>query len=189
VALRITGGKFKGTKIRTLKVRPFRYTSSKVRESIFNVLKDISGKKILELFAGSGIFSFEAISRGASSATLVEKDERMINLIKENSENLSVKGFLTLLKMDVYKAIPFLYKRGAKYDIIFLDPPYEMGYVNGTLMRLEANPLYEDDSIIIIEHSKREIPSLGAQKSVVVKRYGDTLLTLIFGRGAHFNGG
>ena len=178
MALRITGGKFKGIRLSTLNVKPFRYTSSKVRESIFNVLRDISGLKILELFAGSGIFSFEAISRGAHSVTLVEKDERMVSLIKKNAEHLGVGGSLEVLKMDVYKAIPFLYEKGAKYDIIFLDPPYEMGYVNGTLMRLETNPLYTGESIIIIEHSKREVPQVREQRKIV-KRYGDTVVTMI----------
>ena len=185
MGLKITGGNFRGKKLDILSIKAFRYTSSKVRESIFNMLKDVSGYKILELFAGSGIFSLEALSRGAHWATLVEKDERMVSLIKKNFENLSLKEKCEVLRMDAYKAIPFLYKKGVKYDIIFLDPPYEMGYVNGTLMRLKQNPLYTEDSIIILEHSKREIPNTGGQEGTITKRYGDTCVTMIFVKGAN----
>lgn len=179
----ITGGLFRGKKISTYKARKVRYTSSKVRESIFNLIGDVSGLKVLELFAGSGIFSFEAISRGAVSCVLVENDAKMVALLRKNIELLKVKEKCLVLEMDVYRAIPFLYKKGDKYDIIFLDPPYEMGHVSESLKMLRKNPLYAGDSVIVVEHSKREIPELEEGKKMVTKRYGDTCVSLFWVRG------
>lgn len=180
MALSITGGIFRGRRLYTLNIKSFRYTSSKVRESIFNMLGGVSGKEILELFAGSGVFSLEAISRGAIFCTLVEKDERMVEILKKNVELLGAKERCRLLKMNVFDAIPFLYERKSKYDIIFYDPPYDVGYVNETLSMLKKYPLYREGSVIVAEHSKREIPKTEELGEKVTKRYGDCCVTIIW---------
>ncbi|MCS7281072.1 MAG: 16S rRNA (guanine(966)-N(2))-methyltransferase RsmD [Desulfobacterota bacterium] len=185
MALRITGGSLKGRTVTISNIKTVRYTSSKVREAIFSMIGDICGYTVLELFAGSGIFSFEALSRGAESATLVEKDERMIRVLERNVELLGLKVKCSVLRMDVYQAIPFLYKRGAKYDIIFFDPPYGMGHVNETLMRLELYPLHKEDSFIIVEHSKKEVPKIAPSKEAVTKKYGDSCVTVFRTKGAN----
>ncbi|MCX7856962.1 MAG: 16S rRNA (guanine(966)-N(2))-methyltransferase RsmD [Deltaproteobacteria bacterium] len=185
MGLKITGGIYKGRELKILNLKAVRYTSSKVRESVFNMVGDVTGFEILELFAGSGIFSLEAISRGAKLVSLVEKNDRMIDLIKKNVELLGVSDRCRIMKFDVKKAIPFLYERKNKYDIIFLDPPYDKGYVNGTLMMLKRYPLHREGGIIIIEHSKREKPEWSCYGELLTRKYGDTCVTLIWMKGAN----
>lgn len=179
MSLKITGGNLKGRKVEILRKRGIRYTSSKVREAIFNILGDVNSKRVLELFAGSGIFSFEAISRGAEYATLIEREKDMINLIKKNAKSLMVLDRCQILQLDVFKAIPLLHSQGLKYDIIFLDPPYHMGYVDKTLEALERYPLYSNDCTLIVEHSKRERIGSLREDEGIVKSYGDTCLRIL----------
>lgn len=177
--LRITGGTLKGKNIEILLKKGIRYTSSKVRESVFNILGDVSGRRLLELYAGSGIFSFEAISRGVEYVTMVEKEKEMLRLIKKNATNLSVMDKCEIMELDVFRAVPVLHRRGSKYDIIFLDPPYQMGYVDRTLGALERYPVYSEECVVIVEHSKREAVRFQVEDEVILRKYGDTYLTII----------
>jgi len=179
--LRITGGFLKGRSIILLEKSGVRYTSAKVREAIFNILGDMEGKKVLDLFAGSGSFTIEALSRGASSATSVEIDREMAKILERNLTSLDLKNSCHVLAMDVVYAVPFLAKKAISYDIIFMDPPYEKGHVGEAMKLLTTNKIYHDDTFIVIEHSKREIPVFSDLKGwhqVNSKGYGDTLITL-----------
>jgi 16S rRNA (guanine(966)-N(2))-methyltransferase RsmD len=179
--LRITGGFLKGRKIALLEKSGVRYTSAKVREAIFNILGDMEGKKVLDLFAGSGSFTIEALSRGASSATSVEIDREMVKTLERNLTLLDLKNSCHVLAMDVVYAVPFLAKKVFSYDIIFMDPPYEKGHVGEIMKLLTTNRINHADTFIVIEHSKREIPvssDLKGWHQVNSKGYGDTLITL-----------
>ena len=179
--IRITGGSLKGRSIEILEHREARYTPSKVREAIFNIIGDVEGKRILDLFAGSGSFTIEALSRGAASATCVERDREMCALIRRNLESLSLSAPGSILAMDVRRALPFLYKKGFTYDIIFMDPPYDKGYVEATVLQLENETVYDTNTLLVIEHSKREVfdaPDSGGRERLLTKRYGDTCITM-----------
>jgi 16S rRNA (guanine966-N2)-methyltransferase len=180
--IRITGGDLKGRSIEILERRIARYTPSKVREAIFNIIGSVEGKRILDVFAGSGSFTIEALSRGAASATCVERDHEMCALIRRNLESLSLSALCTIFPMEARRAIPFLYKKGFNYDIIFMDPPYDKGHVETTtsLFRKEVN--YGTNTLLVIEHSKREVYDAsgpGGQERVSTKRYGDTCITMV----------
>lgn len=180
--LRITGGSLKNRAISVAPGNDARYTSSKVREALFNMIGDVEGKHILDLFAGSGSFSIEALSRGAASAMCVENDAKRVTILKDNLEALSLNSYCQVLDMDVRYAIPFLCSKGALYDIIFMDPPYEKGYLTETIALLEKNVIYQRDTMMILEYSKREIIAVQEfQKAVPVKtkRYGDTTITTL----------
>ena len=125
--IRITGGRLRGMSIQVLSNEVARYTSSKVRQAIFNMIGDIEGRSVLELFAGSGSFSIEALSRGAASATLVEANRKMTDLIAKNLARTGLNKYCQVIHMDVRYAVPLLFGRKCTYDIIFMDPPYEMG--------------------------------------------------------------
>jgi 16S rRNA (guanine(966)-N(2))-methyltransferase RsmD len=159
-----------------------RYTSSKVREAIFNLLGNIEGTRILDLFAGSGSFAIEALSRGASSATCVEIDRDMERLLLKNLESLSLNNCCDVILLDVVYAIPFLYKKASLYDIIFMDPPYERGRIEETMSLLKTHRIHCPEARIIVESSKRELRALadlqGCHESKY-KRYGDTAITII----------
>jgi len=175
--LRITGGFLKGRNIPLLKNKSARYTSSKVREAIFNLTGDISGCKILDLFSGSGSFTFEAVSRGAVFATCVEKDGDMAAFLQKNLSVLAIDKNCHVLNMDVIYAIPFLCKTGYNYDIIFMDPPYEKDLITETMLLLKNNVVYDNGTIFILEYSKKEKIDLTlwtGLEEITVRHYGDT---------------
>jgi len=172
----------KGRSIGILEGREARYTPSKVREAIFDIVESVEGKRVLDLFAGSGSFTIEALSRGAASATCVERDREMCALIRRNLESLSLAGLCNVLPMEVKRAVPFLYKKAFTYDIIFMDPPYDKGYVEATTSLLRNDVIYGTDTLLVIEHSKREVmnaPDSGGRERMLTKRYGDTCVTML----------
>jgi 16S rRNA (guanine966-N2)-methyltransferase len=180
--IRITGGNLKGRTISVTEGCDARYTSSKVREALFNITGDVKGKKVLDLFAGAGTFSIEALSRGAAHAVSVENDPGRANLLRSNLEILSLNSYCQVLDMDVRYAVPFLYSKGALYDIIFMDPPYEKGYLTETMLLLEKYAIYNGETLIIMEYSKREAVAFSDFPSfcpIKTKKYGDTSITIL----------
>jgi 16S rRNA (guanine966-N2)-methyltransferase len=180
--LRITGGSLRGRTISLSGGSDARYTSSKVRESFFNIIGNMEGKNVLDLFAGAGSFSIEALSRGAASAMFVEKDTGRANLLRDNLEILSLNSYCQVLDMDVRYAVPFLCSKGALYDVIFMDPPYEKGYLTETMLLLEKHVVYNRETLIIMEYSKREVIAFSdfpSFRPVKTKRYGDTSITIL----------
>jgi 16S rRNA (guanine(966)-N(2))-methyltransferase RsmD len=183
--IRITGGRFKGRTIAATRGGPARFTSGKVREAIFDIAGPMEGLRILDLFAGTGSFTVEALSRGAASVTAVEQDRRTVALLKENLETLSIDKDCLVLNMDVRYAVPMLHRQGKVFDLLFADPPYEMGYVAATFGLLANNPLFNADSVLVFEHSKREdldsLPEDVLTRGYVsrTRRYGDTVLSII----------
>jgi len=180
--IRITGGLLRGRAISLIEKKGVRYTSSKVREAIFNILGDLHGKKILDLFAGAGSFTIEALSRGAATATSVEMDTEMARILKKNLESLDLNNYCHVMAMDVIYAVPMLSKRAFSYDIIFMDPPYDGGHVEETMSALRENRIYDPHSLLVIEHSKREVPTVPGHEGwhhIDTKGYGDTVVTIL----------
>ena len=147
------------------KVRP---TSSKVRKSLFDILGNLSGSCVLDLFAGTGSVGFEAASRGASSVMFVEKNRKLSDSIRKNTilfDNTS----MTVKHEDAYV---FLERNNLQFDLIFADPPYSSVDLN-KLFVLACNNL-EPDGQLIIEYAVRQNwnPENGK-----IRNYGDTQLT------------
>ncbi|MCX7966079.1 MAG: 16S rRNA (guanine(966)-N(2))-methyltransferase RsmD [Syntrophorhabdaceae bacterium] len=180
--LRITGGVIKGRYIEVHDNIHIRHTSSKVRGSIFNMLGDVHGKRIIDLFSGSGILAFEAISREAHHATIVEINKKAAEKIKKNIDALNLNEKFLILNMDVIDAIQFLSKEKKTYDVVFMDPPYEKGYIGKTLKVLEENVIFNSDTVFVIESSKREMVKNHLSKNWYIikeKIYGDTAVAII----------
>lgn len=159
-----------------------RYTSSKVRQAIFNMIGSVEGMSVLDLFAGSGSFSIEALSRGAVSATLVESNKIMVDLIGKNLATAGLNKYCQVFHMDVRYAIPLLYGRNNAFDIIFMDPPYERGYVTDVMTTLETNPLLTVGTVMVVEYSRREADTAALFKDRTgarTRRYGDTVITVL----------
>ena len=180
--IRITGGSLRGRTIRADEGLNARYTSSKVRQAIFDMLGDIEGCRVLDLFAGAGSFTVEALSRGAASAVSVENDPARTALIGRNLDNLSLNKYCQVLDMDVRYAIPLLNGKGEVFDIIFMDPPYGKGYPAETMSLLEKEVVYTDETLIVVEYSRKEgvafeaFPRFSPFK---IKQYGDTMIALL----------
>ncbi len=149
--MRIISGKHRSRIIEAPKGEKTRPTSDRARESLFNILTnliDLEGVSVLDLFAGSGAFALEALSRGAGSATGVEANQHALNAMKANAAALGEP--LKIAKADVYKYITL---QQDSYDIIFADPPYEDPNLPEVLLKLIAGSrLLTPDSIVIIEH-------------------------------------
>jgi len=178
--VRITGGRYKGQRISVTKGGPARFTSAKVREAVFDLVGPVGAWRVLDLFAGCGTFTVEALSRDAASVVAVEKDRRTAALLRANLHSLSRDKDCLVLDMDVRYAVPLLHRQGKVFDLIFADPPYEMGYVAATFELLTKSPLCGAHSVLVFEHSKREglrtLPEDAYE--VKVRKYGDTVLTV-----------
>jgi 16S rRNA (guanine966-N2)-methyltransferase len=119
--MRIVAGSRKGATIYAPKGRDTRPTSDRVREATFAILGSIEGAMVLDLFAGSGALGLEALSRGAASATFVEFDPAAVKIIERNLDKLGLEG--RIVRSD---AVRHLARTDARYDVVFVDPPYEM---------------------------------------------------------------
>ena len=178
--MRVISGKAKGRRLMGPKGGGVRPTADRIKESLFNILpRDFSGMKILELFAGTGNVSIEALSRGAAGVLLVDASERSARIIRENLRRLELSDRAQLWVMPVRRALNAVGRQGQKFDLIFLDPPYDQKLVGRSLELIASvNPLYSS-GIVVAEHSVREAVkssyrflSLNDQR-----RYGDTLLS------------
>ena len=119
--MRIVAGSHKGARIYAPKGRDTRPTSDRVREAIFAILGSVEGARVLDLFAGSGALGLEALSRGAASAVFVESDPTAVKTIERNLEKLALEG--RIVRAD---ATRYLARTAERYDVVFVDPPYEM---------------------------------------------------------------
>lgn len=181
--MRIQGGEFKGKRLSFRPKRGLRPTTSKVKGAIFNILKGrVARSAFLDLFAGTGSIGLEALSRGAELVVFVEKSPRNARIIKKNLEGSNLKGLV--LEMEVFQGIKYLERQNMAFDIIFLDPPYEKGFVDSTLMTLSGGGCLMKGAIILAERSRREEISPPSSFELIREyRYGDTILSLLKWKG------
>ena len=150
--MRIIAGKAKGTKLYTLEGENTRPTLDRVKEALFNIIQfDIPGKRVLDLFAGSGALGIEAISRGAETATFCDNSIDAIQVIKTNIENTKCTDKSVVLQKDYLLALNYLAKSKQKFDLIFLDPPYRTDFSDKAIEKILELDLLSKEGIIILE--------------------------------------
>jgi len=177
VSLRIIGGEFKGRRLKSAwdPKRGIRPLAEMFREAVFNSLGDkVVGAKFGDIFAGTGAVGFEALSRGAESVWFVEKNPRMLRVIKDNASALGVLDRVTLIKGDAIKVIPKL----PPLDVVFLGPPYDKGLIPKIYDALLNWP-YIYDSLIILQCSPRECVKNPSFEVVRDLSRGDTSLKIL----------
>lgn len=144
----------------------------------FNIVgARIDGARFLDLFAGSGIFSFEAVSRGASSSTAIEHDRRSVATIAALSREWNVP--VTAIASDVFLEIPRLGNRF--FDVVYADPPYSFNRYDELLAAIDRDVALNDLAIIGIEHQRRSDPfSIETKRLKATRRaeYGEVWITL-----------
>lgn len=123
-AIQLTGGEFRGTRLFSPPGLTTRPALAKVRAALFNILGDVAGASVLDLFAGTGALGFEALSRGAARATFFERDAACLEAIRRSAEKLRVTDRVTVVAGDVWAGIGEA--KGAGADVAFVDPPYAM---------------------------------------------------------------
>jgi 16S rRNA (guanine(966)-N(2))-methyltransferase RsmD len=144
--LRIVGGTWRSRLLTFPDVVGLRPTPDRVRETVFNWLGQImDGKRCLDLFAGSGALGFEALSRGARQIVMVERDSKVLRALKENASALKAEN----CEIVAGDALKFLEQEARRFDVIFVDPPYQMDLLPLVLPRLP--PHLEDDGLIYTE--------------------------------------
>ena len=164
--MRIIAGEARGRQIIAPEGRNTRPTLDRVRENIFNMLQaDVPGSRVLDLFAGSGALSLEAISRGAESAILVDSDRKAHMVQKRNIETLRYTERTRVLLCDWKKAVRILQEEGQKFDLIFLDPPYCMTDLNDVFTSLI--PVSDEETLIVLEHESGKSITASEQYEVV----------------------
>ena len=167
--IRITGGNNRSRKLETPDVTTTKPTMDKVRAAVFNILsEDIKGKKVLDLFAGSGSYGFEALSRGASEVTFVDNNKEAINVIKKNASILKEEN-VSIINSDVES---FLKSSNDKFDIVFMDPPYKLEIYEKTVELLEKNEFLQPFSIVVLESDKKLNISETSYRKLKTYKYG-----------------
>ena len=184
--MRVGGGAAKGRRLSVPKGRAVRPTAARVKDSLFNILpRDFSGMKVLDLFAGTGNLSIEALSRGAAHALLVDRSARAAAAIKDNLRRLGFAGQAEVWIAPVARSVRTLSRQKATFDYIFIDPPYDRGLAQRSMRIIAEGDLLRSSGTLVVEHSAREMlqPSCGALQLHDQRRYGDTRLSF-YGRAA-----
>ena len=175
--MRVIAGEAKGRRLIGPKTDAIRPVLDQVKEAVFNILFDVGGLHVLDLFAGTGAVGIEALSRGAKECVFVDSGKEAIQIISKNLELCKMVDRAQVFEMPVGKGIDLLSKKGKAFDLIFVDPPYERGFVQKSLQKLAASSLLHSESVIIVEHHPKEpvgkIEGLGLTDE---RKYGQTLV-------------
>lgn len=179
--MRIIGGQFKGRSLETLKGADIRPTTDRVKESIFNLIQnEVEEAEVLDLFAGSGALGIEAVSRGAARVTFADASRDAVEVLKRNLEK--VKGQFDICTKDYRAALGDFTRRGKKFSLIFLDPPYDKGMEDTALKLIDEGDLLEEGGIVVLERKrdsavKYALPSGLAEKDA--RDYGATSIHIL----------
>ena len=176
--MKIVSGTYGGRPLKTLEGKTTRPTSDKVRGAMFNMIGPyFDGGRVLDLYAGSGGLSIEAVSRGMEQAVLVEKDSRAQAIIASNIQMTKESHKFQLLKMEAYQALSQLQ---GTFDLVFLDPPYAKEQIVADIETLAERDLLGEEVMVVCETDKavdlpEEIACLGIWKE---KIYGISKVTV-----------
>lgn len=178
--MRVLSGKFKGKNLfagNDLSIRPI---TNRLKDIIFSILQDfIAGNRILDLFSGSGSLGIEALSRGASHITFVEKEESSLKVLKQNIRNLNIDpNVVKFVKSD---ALTFLSKNKDGFQLIFSDPPFKYPHLQKMTDMIFKNNMLEKNGLLILHHEidnpllKEDVP----YTMIKQKKIGRSLLSFI----------
>ena len=167
--MRIIAGEKRGRRIEAPEGRDTRPTLDRVRENLFNMLQTrTEGARVLDLFAGSGALSLEALSRGAEFAVLVDRDRAALRTERKNIETLDYGGKTRMIPGEWFRAVEELKAEGERFDLLFLDPPYAMRDLRKVTEALL--PLAKKDAWMVIEHEARTEPEVNPEWRNVKRR-------------------
>jgi len=181
--MRIIAGEFKSRKIDFPKTKMTRPMTDRSKETLFNILGSlVNGKHVLDLFAGSGSLGLEALSRGCRDVTFVDQADWASKVIHRNLESLGLSARAQVIEADVLKTITRFEKRGDRYSLIFVDPPFNQGLVQKTLIKLDQSAIVSPFAQIVVGHAVQE-PILDQFKTLELartKKLGQAYLSFFF---------
>jgi len=177
--MRIISGKFRGAKLLSLKGEFTRPTSDNVKESIFNIIQGhFPAGNVLDLFAGSGALGLEALSRGAEKVVFVENSKAAIDIIRKNAEHLKLEQAEFSIILRDY--LTYIKATMDKFDMIFLDPPYNKGYLSKAAEAIHEYGILSPDGILVVESEfGGESAELLNFEVVTIKKYGRIQISVL----------
>jgi 16S rRNA (guanine(966)-N(2))-methyltransferase RsmD len=179
--MRITAGDHRGRHLKSPKRTRTRPTSDLLRQAVFNLLgARIQGARVLDLFAGTGAVSLEALSRGASLAVLVERDRQAVGSLRANLGALNLTPRARVVVGDALEALARLEATGEVFDCIFLDPPYTGDLAARCIERLAPGAVLSENGVVVVQaFHKTPLPDrAGVLRQIRRRRYGESSLTL-----------
>jgi 16S rRNA (guanine966-N2)-methyltransferase len=179
--MRIIAGSFKGVRLKVPRGKAVRPTTDRVREALFSALGPVVERgRVLDLFAGTGAFGLEALSRGADSAVFVDSDGRVVTSLAQVVRALGLVDRVMLLSTTATKALKKLAAAHDRFRIIYLDPPYASDWIT----RVVSDPLFlglvEAQGLLIVEKDVHtaELRLPAALENVFSRKYGGTMVEI-----------
>jgi len=182
MGLRIIGGDLKGKRLKSIHGKLIRPTADRIREAIFNILSNSIAKAlVLDLFAGTGALGIEALSRGAERAFFVDNQHASLSVLKQNVLSCGLSEKAIVVKWNIRQNLNCIKSIGQKFDLIFLDPPYNEGLITPSLFNLDQSDALKNNARIVVEHSVFEsLPTdLCAFQLADQRKYGKTLVSFL----------
>ena len=176
--MRVITGTARGVPLKAPKGMDTRPTMDQVKEGIFSAIQfEVEGRRVLDLFAGSGQMGIEALSRGASHAVFIDAAKESVQVIRENLQRTQLTQVSTLLQSE---AIAYLDRCREKFGLIFLDPPYQSGMLNSALNKISEIDILSESGIIICEYAMDRPPKVPEGLELGRSyRYGKTGVALL----------
>lgn len=183
--MRIVGGELRGRPLKAPPGQGTRPTSDRAREALFNILEHapwsagLAGRRVLDLFAGSGALGFEALSRGATFALFVETNEAARGAIRDNIDTLGLFGVTRVHRRDATDLGVKPAGVGSPFDLVFLDPPYGKGLGEAALPRLAEGAWIARAALIVFEHGAEEQPDTPGFEQLDRRIYGAAAISFL----------
>ncbi len=178
--MRVIAGEAKGHKLKGTARKTTRAITDRIKESIFGILGDISGKRVLDLFAGTGSLGIEALSRGAREVIFVDRDRNCAKLIRENLSLFTANLQATVYTDTVRNRLKRFGRSSGKFDLIFVDPPFGSNLIEETLKDIARFKLVSEEGLVIARHHNRQqlpekVDELHLSRR---KKYGEDIVCL-----------
>jgi 16S rRNA (guanine(966)-N(2))-methyltransferase RsmD len=175
--MRIISGVRKGHKLFEFNGMSIRPTTDRVKEAIFNLIQEyFPCGEVLDLFCGTGALAFEAVSRGACGAVCIDKDYRSLEVIRKNAAALGFEQNSEIIRAD---AEDYISRTEKSFDIIFLDPPYNKGYILPVLSLIAERGILSENGIVVLESDNTDERGSAEGLSILKqRRYGRTYVTI-----------
>ncbi|WP_027090930.1 16S rRNA (guanine(966)-N(2))-methyltransferase RsmD [Cohnella thermotolerans] len=179
--MRVISGEAKGRPLKAVPGQTTRPTTDKVKEAMFSIIGPyFDGENVLDLFAGTGGLGIEALSRGAGHCVFIDANPRSVDVVRRNLEATGLSDRAEVYRNDARKAIKLLERRGERFDLLFLDPPYAMKDCDELLAEIASRGLVEAGAVAVVEHAAdREYGErIGEYTRKRHATYGETALSI-----------
>jgi 16S rRNA (guanine966-N2)-methyltransferase len=178
--MRIIAGQYRGRTLSTVRDLSVRPTTDRAKQTIFDILSnriDFDGIEVLDLFAGSGSLGLEAISRGAASATFVDKAPQSLRSLEANIDTLGCADQCTAYTADVFW---FLKNTRKTFDLVFVDPPYRLERIEELPNAIFESPVVNEGTFVVMEHSKEsQVVVSEIMYDIARKPFGQTTVLIL----------